>query len=353
MSSLLIGALSWRIQSIAARSRRRLNTVHLHGPKKILLEDDQVMVTLLARDVGWFLKEFIDYYLGLGAQHILVIDNGSDDSTIDICRSYDRVTLFQNTLPARHHECGFRTEISRRVAKGGWILFADADEMIELPIGPSSNMSQMLAYCNARGFSSILGQVLDRFSLQPYSELSQLDYVAAIHALDRYSLHGVKSVPYHDRDFVEFNWHLRDNICADLGCDFRYGGIRQELFGERPFLSKHSFVRNLPQIQLMTHAHCASGVSMADFTVLVHHYKLAGDWIARDRISVAQSRWDYGEDKQRLNVVGENDDFRLNPANPLSWRGIETLENEGFIYTSAEFRRAMKRSDLQPLSRAS
>jgi glycosyltransferase involved in cell wall biosynthesis len=324
------------------RYRRWLTTRHLHGPKKVHLSETQVMVTLLARNSAYFIRNYIEYYLSLGADHILVIDNGSTDETIDICRNYDKVTVLQNVLPAKHNESGFRTELSQRVAKGGWILFADSDELIELPVSSDNALARLLGYCNERGYTAVLGQMLDHFSLRPYDELRNLSYSDAISALDHYSLNQVKVIPYSDEDGVTFSWFLRNNKCVDPGVKFYRGGLRNELFGENPFLSKHSLVKNSRRVVLMSHPHCASNVILADFTLLIHHYKLSGSWVERDLGTVSESRWEHKEDTRRLSIIRDGVVAPLSPYEPQLWRGMETIRQQGFIFSSESFRAAMQ-----------
>lgn len=298
----------------------------------------EVMVTLLARDAEWFIRPFLEHHFALGAAHVLVIDNGSTDDTVKICSGYDRVTVLQNLLPANVHESGFRSNFSQRIASGGWIMFADADEMIELPLAGPDALSGLTDYCNERGYTAVLGQMLDRFSTAHYDELKTLSYDKARQALNCYSLREMKKIAYHDRDAVEFAWHLRENISENNGVNFHRGGVRQELFAESPFLSKHTLVRNLPGVVPMVHPHCASGVRVADVTLLIHHYKLAGDWMARDVASVRAGTWVHGEDAKRLAAIKRAGHARLVPAEPMEWRGIKALEDEGFLYVSPTFR---------------
>lgn len=339
MINRIISGVSRAAREKLTRRKRWMATQHLHGPKSVELSDTEVMVTLLAHNASWFIRKFIEHHLALGARHILVIDNGSTDTTIDICRDYDRVTVLRNNLPAKLHESEFRSAFSQKVARGGWILFADSDELIELP---TNRLSRLLQYCNDRGYTCVLGQMLDYFSDRPYGELRHLDYEDSIDALDLYSLRNMETIPYFDRDAISFSWFLGRNICLHPEINFRRGGVRAELFGENPFLSKHSLVRNLPGITPMSHPHCASNVTLADTMLLVRHYKLAGDWVTRDRAAVKEARWDHGEDSRRLSALGDENAMRLNPLEPRPWRGIDALRHEGFLFSSAEFLAAMQ-----------
>lgn len=342
MLDRIVNRIAQTARAVIGRYRRWSTTTHLHGPKKVYLSDTQVMVTLLARNSSYFIDYYLDYYFSLGAQHILVIDNGSTDGTIEVCRSYDKVTVLQNLLPAKHNESGFRTELSQRIAQGGWIMFADSDELIELPVKSTNGLALLTGYCNERGYTAVLGQMLDHFSLRSYEELRDLSYGEAVAALDHYSLGQVEVMPYGDEHGVDFSWFLRRNKCADAGVKFYRGGIRLEIFGENPFLSKHSMVKNVRGAVLMAHPHCASNVVVADFTILIHHYKLSGRWVERDVGTVNERRWEHKEDTRRLSIISQDDSIApLSPLEPQLWRDMETLRQQGFVYASKSFLAAM------------
>lgn len=339
MLTRVIKGLKWRFDNGFNRLRRRFVTKLLHGPARVDLAEDEVMVVALLRDAAWYLPVFLNHHLALGVRHILIIDNGSSDDTVAIARQFQRVTVLENRLAVKHHESALRSELGQLVARGGWLMFLDADELAELP-GP---LHQVTRYCQTAGYTAVLGQMLDRFSTAPYSQLRGLSYRAAIGRMGYYALTEVESLHYQDWGAVHFSWFLRDNICEAPEGRLKQGGVRREFFGETPFLTKHSLVKNQSKLTPMSHPHAASGVRVADITLLLNHYKLAGDWVARDKRAVAQAVWTHGEDQKRLSAV--SGDFSLTPAHPLEWRGFETLVAEGFLHISGAFRAFCTKAD--------
>ncbi|QYK41887.1 MAG: glycosyltransferase family 2 protein [Paracoccaceae bacterium] len=310
---------------------------HLHGPARVTLRDDQAALVTLVRDAEWFLHPFLSHHQALGVAHVVLVDNGSTDATVDIARGFAGVTVLRNTLPARRHEVALRARAAARVLRGGWVLFADADEMAELPLG---DLPGLLRYANAQGHTAILGQMIDLFAPGPYAAQAGMAYDRAVDACRFWSADALERIAYHDATRIGFHWFLRDNICDDPGVMFLQGGLRSEVFGETPFLSKHSLVRNVPGVDLMTHPHAASRVRLSDTTIALRHYKLAGPWRERDRRSVAAATWDHAEDARRL-LAARDDDFRIAPARPLAWRGAGDLLERGILHASARARAAL------------
>ncbi|WP_022703292.1 glycosyltransferase family 2 protein [Pseudorhodobacter ferrugineus] len=332
MIARILAGIKRRWHSFAAARAVRRGNVVLYGPARVDLAPDGVAVVCLVKDAAYFVRGFIEHHQALGLRHIVIVDNGSSDDTVAIAAGYDDVTVIANTLPAKRYEVLLRDIAARQVLRGGWVLFADADEMFEVPMG--APLGRLVGYLNAHGFTAMVTQMLDLFSPLPYGVGKGWSYAEVVAQADSYSLSSVASVPYHDRAQVGFSWFLDSNQ-GDVA--LKIGGVRREVFGEACFLSKHSLVRNAGGV-LMTHPHCASGVRVADVTGVLRHYKLAGDYLARDRASVEAGTWDHSEDAKRLAAAKGGDNFVIKPAEAQGYAGPERLVDQGFLEASAAYR---------------
>ena len=121
-----------------------------------------------SKNAEYFIEEFLRHHLALGVAHVVIVDNGSRDRTVDIARSFDRVSVVRNTLPAKQFECLLRARIARRMVRGGWLLFVDQDELFGFPYGEGRPIGNLIDYLNAQGFTAVVTQMLDMFSSRPY-----------------------------------------------------------------------------------------------------------------------------------------------------------------------------------------
>jgi hypothetical protein len=326
-------AVDIRWKRIVKDMRVRTRTHHVHGPRGIRLKDDECAVVSLVKDAGYFMDEFMKYHQGLGVAHFLIVDNGSTDDTIEIVTQYPNVTVVRNTLPPYGHETKLRCNIARRYIRGGWLLFLDSDEMFTPPLDQSKPLEAMAAYCNAHGYTAVVCQMLDMISNRSLSETAGWDYRSALSEFAFYSLDDIETLTYGEGQ-QHFYWQLLGNVCdtADIGVLF--GGVRKTLFGERCCLTKHSFVRNAPEVKVLTHPHCAGDVVCADFTALIRHYKFCGDMLTRERAQVEANVWRHGQDRKRVETIDQAGLFRLTAPNARRYRDAGRLIDEGFLVRS-------------------
>src|SRR5215212_8233885 len=62
---------------------------HLHGPDRVDVRDDELIVLTQVRDSRPYLKAFVDHYSSMGVKHMIFLDNGSTDGTVEALKEHD------------------------------------------------------------------------------------------------------------------------------------------------------------------------------------------------------------------------------------------------------------------------
>jgi hypothetical protein len=324
-----------RLRTAKKRAALWRATTLLHGPNLVLLSDDECCVVTLVKNGAFYLPELLAHHRAIGAKHFLFIDNGSSDKTVELAASQRDVTLVENKLPVAEFEVLMRSLLPRRFVRGGWFVFVDSDEMYDPPPGCKGKIKPLLRYMNARGYTAALGHCLDMFSDEPANVTACWSYAEALRNCALYSLAKLQRIDYHDPGFY-LSYFLKGNR-TDAPLNYWRGGMRCEVFGEEPLLTRHNVVRNAPSIVPLSQVHTASGVYVADVTASFRHYKFAGDYIGRDRIQVSQRVWAHGEDTQRLARYDQKGTFSISTRSQQTYRGVAALAEEGFIQRSERF----------------
>lgn len=335
----LVEKIRYRLRQYWQNLCVALATKHVSGPETVTLADYEVALICLLKDGAYYLPHMLDHHRAIGVRHFVFIDNGSADATRATLAAEPDVTVYENTLPVKEYECLQRAKTARRAVSGGWFLFVDTDELAEMSRGEGRPISKFAAYCNAHGYNAVIGQVLDMFSDVSLKESADWDYARSTAAFDLYSLNHIKRFDYGDEDEAAggFAWYMRNNRVSNPAIKFMFGGMRNEVFGENCCLTTHRMVRNLPHIELYSHAHCSGNVHCADFPFLIRHYKFAGAFLARDRAQLQRANWDHGEGARRQEVLGDADDFMIRTKEAHRYAGTDALISQGFLACSDRF----------------
>jgi glycosyltransferase involved in cell wall biosynthesis len=81
-----------------------------------------------------FIKPFVEHYFSLGAKHIVLLDNGSTDFTVDTASSYDDVTVLQTKYKNPAYQAAMKKYLVERFAKNRPYLVVTIDELLDSPI---------------------------------------------------------------------------------------------------------------------------------------------------------------------------------------------------------------------------
>ena len=256
---------------------------HLHGPKEITYDEDELIVVCVVRDGRHYVESFVDHYLSLGVKHIVFLDNNSSDGTVEALKTYDNVTVLRTELPYKApgisvgngwtREVLFKQYlISRFGGEDRWCLCADIDELFDYPYSDVIGLDSLLRYLTGKSYTAVAAQMLDMFSDEPLSGRSDapdrpLKTAYRFYDVSNMRIRSLKSLRNH-----------RNNKFDSDDIEAFSGGIRESLFGHRPFLTKYPLVFGDGETKPMNNgSHRVGNARVADFTGVLLHYKLLNE----------------------------------------------------------------------------
>src|SRR5215212_4440670 len=143
---------------------------HLHGPEEVTYTPDELVVVCLVRDGRPYLKSFVEHYFYLGVKHIVFLDNGSTDGTVEVLKNYDNVTVFQTKLPFKEYELFMKQYLITRFGWDRWSLCVDIDELFDYPYSDVIDLASLLGYLNSKSYTAVTAHLLDMFPNKPLSD---------------------------------------------------------------------------------------------------------------------------------------------------------------------------------------
>jgi hypothetical protein len=289
---------------------------------------DELIVICVVRNGRIYVNSFIKHYFALGVKHIVFLDNGSADDTIQIASRYDNVTVLKTDLPYSKYENLMKNYLARRFSKGRWNLCADIDEFFDWPFSRIVSIGSLLRYLNARGYTAVIAQMLDLFSDLPLAEVR-----------DDPEEDVTKNYKYYDISNISKSPYPLSRLPYD-DTKMHHGGIRKTIFGSNNGLTKAALVFVDTRIQLFQYWHHATNAYLANFTCVLLHYPFTSSFYDKVKDAVRTKRYgDFTSDEYDLYWarLSREPGLSLHLDTARRYIGIEPLIDEGLLVASSEY----------------
>lgn len=327
----------WQRGSERRRRARFLRSLrHLHGPQTPDIPKDEVLAIVLVRNGSYYLDHFLAHYRAMGVKNFAFIDNGSTDDTIARLRTETGTIIDQSTLPLAGYEDLFRQHPAQTYGQDRWCLYVDMDEMFDFEGRKQIGLTGLVDYLEGQGATAMTAQMLEMFPKAPLNAVADFSYATALGDFVYFDISALRRYDYHSVD-IPFAALLKDNEIPNADIQFMFGGVRGKVFGENCCLTKHPLIFNGGGVTPAPHPHLSMGVSCADISGVIKHYKFAGNTAARDAASLASGDLAHGEDLARAAVLSETPDVTLFSLDARSWNRVELLIRAGFIVGSDRY----------------
>jgi hypothetical protein len=323
--------LGMRPEDAAHRLRHRLfpwRVRHVHGPRRIRAGADELVVVCLVRDGAAYLDTFLEHYRMLGARHVVLLDNGSGDGTIERAAREPGVTIFRTGAAYRWHKIIAKRYLVRRFGVANWVLCADIDELFDYPRRDRVPLRRFLQYLNTHGYTAVVAHLLDMFPRAPLTECP--GHWRQTHCY--YDLTGLEPEEYRAR-------YGDQNEIADEQIRVLHGGVRALYFGVRPMLTKHPLQFPAAGVEWVN-SHNVRGASVADVSGVLLHYKFVSGFVDYAERLVREGSFyrDSAEYRGYLAALEAKPRLSLYSDAARELSGTDQLVAEGLLHTSHAYR---------------
>lgn len=300
---------------------------HLHGAKQVTRSQTDCIVISVIKDCQDYIEPFINYYLDCGFSHIVLMDNGSTDKTIELASQYDQVTILQCLLPFGHYKRHMCNYMAYRFSVHHWCLLADCDEFFDYPGSKHLGLADLMQYLNQQEATAVLVQMLDMY---PKTAIGPSQNDANFQAEHRWfevnSLEPKPVPPGLDNSLPSDNLHLN------------YGGVRQRVFNASPLLSKFSLIKPDRYLHLVG-LHLLSWANIADISCVVYHYKFLAGFSQRVTQAIREEQYYQGsaEYKQYQEKLSITEGLILWNKQSIALEDTQQLVNAGLLVISDRY----------------
>ena len=293
----------------------------------------EIRACLVVRNEALRLASVLAHCRRLGVERFLVIDNGSDDGTLELLLAQTDVHLFSSgdSYAANTMGLDWVNAVLDTYADGHWVLTLDADELFIYPRYEQVPLAAFCRFLDATEARGVFSLMLDMYSDKPVAESVHAPGQALVETC-AYFDRG----PYRTLDVSQFpNTRI-------------YGGVRDRLFGQvlrgrfhSPTVSKIPLVKWRAGTRYLASTHHLTPLPLSTLAGGLLHFKFLQDFHARAVTEAGRGEHHSGAHEYRAYLELLAADPRFNLMSPASVRfeGSVQLVALGLMQTSDAYER--------------
>ena len=316
------------------------NVECVHGPEEVAIGPEELVVLCVLRDGRPYVRSFVEHYTSMGVKHMVFLDNGSTDGTVETLQEYDNVTVFRTTLPFRIYQLYMRRYLIHRFGKGRWSLTVDMDELFDYPYSDVVDLGSLLRYLNNGGYTAVVAQMLDMFPEKPLrSVVGDEGELAASEDEPLKELHR-----FYDISGVRVQEHFpvggNNNVLTNEEIKWFRDGIKTTLFGHRAMLSKHPLIffdgKVIPVDGTM---HRTSNAHIADFSCVLFHYKLLDRLYEQALRAVSEKNYPnrHAKYEKYVDALENSPELQIKRETAREIKSVNDLVENQFLVVSGDY----------------
>jgi glycosyltransferase involved in cell wall biosynthesis len=262
----------------------------------------------VVRNEALRLPYFLQYYRRLGVDRMFILDNGSDDGTVEILLSTPNVHVFRNASSYAASRCGIDWihVLLLRYGVNSWCIVADADELLVYDGCEKRDIRDFCSSLEQEGSRALHCLLLDMYSDRA---LSDIGYQPGDDLLNACPFFDLDSIKYDGRHSHEYS-----------SAPSFVGGMRHRLFGLNVCLDKISLLKFDVNLILHEGMHRISNAKLSSARGAMLHFKFLHDFEARAETEcLRKEHWSDASEYMRYAQVMRNLSG-LRPYGPQSRR---------------------------------
>lgn len=175
-----------------------------------------VVVVAVRNDIP-HLMVLLEHYRGMGINNFAIIDNDSDDGTLEYLLSQEDVSVYSVKTQFKDYlKNGWKNQVIARMGLNHWYIYIDADEMLVYPDMEKVTFKEYIERLNKRNIKKLNGFVLDM-----YPQYDLMDTEKEVFDLKQ-----------------EYCWYDKyDDKYTKYKGNYVWGGMRNRVFGTNSLLA--------------------------------------------------------------------------------------------------------------------
>jgi hypothetical protein len=305
------GGGSWRDKAAFDHCSYRsvfehLTAIRRQGP----LSRDDIPLICSLRNEEARLPVFFDHYRKLGVTRFMMIDNASEDRSMEILLAEEGVDVFLTRKSYLEGQSGLYwvNGLAHALCRGHWMVRADADELLVYDGMERHGLPDLARRLRANGRDRLFSPMLDLYSSSGLAD-GTTDIARFLQQDAWFDSDG------YDNRKCEEGWYVTGGP--------RHRMFRDRLEGHSDLLVKYPFVRVRPELSFVNSHYLWPFDNVRDPpSSALLHLKLLGDFVERSARYVREGQhWKASVTYRKINRIMED-----TPSIPVRYSGSRRYE---------------------------
>jgi len=128
----------------------------------------EVRACLIVRNESVRLPSALEHHRKIGVDRFFIVDNASDDGTLDLLLAQNDVHVFWTEAPFRTRKAHWRQALVEEFFRDGWGLHLDADELFVYPGVEQFDLHGFCAFLEQEGAAGIFAPLVDMYGAESF-----------------------------------------------------------------------------------------------------------------------------------------------------------------------------------------
>lgn len=277
---------------------------------------DEILCLLKVRNEMLRIRSVLEHHRAIGVNRFFIVDNCSDDGTVDFLMSQSDVALFAAYDEFKSSQAGAKWlhSILDTFCEGRWSLVVDGDELFVYPYFENNDLGVLCRFLDKFDHTAMLATMVDMYSTAPICETVHRQASSLLDTCPYFDPGPYDVYPSPDFPFVKIRGGARRRCFWDSNTN-----------GRPPALSKVPLIKWRRGYKYIssTHAMFPAPRATSEICGALLHFKFLNDFHHRAKIESDREQL-YANATQYKEYLKKMDD---NPGMNLHYRGSVQYRN--------------------------
>ena len=293
---------------------------------------EEILCLLRVRNEILRIQSVLEHHRAIGIDRFFVIDNSSDDGTLEFLKRQPDVALFIADEEYSTSSGGMKWLhlILDTFLEDRWSLIVDADELFVYPHFERNNLGMLCSFLDKDSHRTMFAMMLDMYSKEPISKTVHNQQSSLLNTCEYFDLGPYDVYTSPDFPFIKIRGGPRRRRLWDPNTNLR-----------APALSKAPLIKWKRGFRYISSTHTMSPApqTIPEVCGALLHFKFLDDFHRRAKIESRREQHYAGavQYKQYLKKMDENPNMNLYYEGSVRYRNSSTLLEHRLIKSVAEW----------------